>query len=104
MFHAATAKDRMHAIKRDLDALRKDLRRLHRDSRRGIEDAGERFREAAGEMTGRYEEALSGLYGRARAYGADVAKKGRARIEERPVTMLVGAFLVGLIVGRIARR
>ena len=108
MFHAVTTKDQMRAIKRDLVSLRKDLERLpsalRRDSKRRLDDTRERFWDAAGEMGRRYGESLGDFYGRARQRGAVAVERSRSSIERRPLTMLIGAFLAGIVVGKLARR
>ncbi len=107
MFHRTSTQRDIDALKSDLKALRKDLGRLPRfvgrDGRRKLDDARERLMDAIGELEGEGEERLSNAYQAAAEYGAEAIERGRHRVEERPLTMIIGAFVVGWVLGKIVR-
>lgn len=80
------------AIKRDMEALRKDLRELAE----GFRQSGEqRARKAGQQAQDTYD-----------AYAKEARKRSKevgAEIEARPFISVIGAFVIGLVLGKIFR-
>ncbi len=80
-------------IREDLDRLREDIAALTKDVRaaasRGGEEVASGARAAAREARAKVEE---------------VGDKASAMISERPLTSLIAAFFIGLVLGKLAQR
>lgn len=80
-------------IREDLDRLRADLAALSKDVRSVASKRGEEFVDGA-----------RGAARQARARAEDVTDKASDAIAERPLTSLIAAFFVGLILGKLFQR
>jgi ElaB/YqjD/DUF883 family membrane-anchored ribosome-binding protein len=98
----------MAAIREDLRALRSDLGSLtatvgsHGRTRLG--DAKDRLAESARQFQANVKEKAQAAYASARECTTETAEKARTEISKRPLTIVAGAFLGGLIIGRLIPR
>lgn len=100
-----------HQVNNELDSLRRDVSRLRSDLA-GLADAllhagkseaegvGERISEAARERL----SDLRSAFDSAREMGSNAIEAIEEKVGSRPVTSLVIAFAVGLVIGKVATR
>ena len=100
--------DDMEAIRQDVATLRADLMSLmgslREDGRDQARDLKMRILETTRRLERHARDRFRGLYGQARDKGALALEAGRHKIEERPLTIVLGALGVGLLLGKLWRR
>lgn len=84
----------LHQLREDLDAIRHDLARLSQASVDVGKEKVHRARERA-------EEKLEDAYARVRHEGERAFDTVQQTVEERPITSLLTAFGVGMLMGKL---
>jgi ElaB/YqjD/DUF883 family membrane-anchored ribosome-binding protein len=102
-------------LHRQITALREDLQALRSDfgsmasavgshGRTRLSDAKDRLAESARHFETQVKEKAQAAYTTAHDTTAETAERARGEISKRPLTFVAGAFLGGLIIGRLLPR
>ncbi len=105
---ADETKKEFDALKADVAELRKDMRGLMEalsgEGKDKLDEARERFRRAAGDAQAYAEDQVRRGYGAARAQTDDMAERTREQLDEHPLTILLGTFIAGLVLGKLLEK
>ncbi len=74
------------------------------DSTGKLEDVKVKITQTAKDLEERAETSVRDAYESVRDHGEDVLRRGREQVQERPLTVVLGAFLIGLLVGKLLDR
>jgi ElaB/YqjD/DUF883 family membrane-anchored ribosome-binding protein len=103
-----TKSEEIEALKRDIAALRSDLKSLFGAVKTNgvgkLDSFKTRLRDRAVNLETKAQENLHALYGRVSQQGHEALDSTRGEVEKRPLTALAGAFVVGLLFGKLSRR
>ena len=86
-------REELQALKDDIERLRADLRELAKAAASDMTDAQER---AQGRVRQAYDAVREG--------GESVLRKSREHVQRRPLTTVVAAFAIGVLVGKLLDR
>ena len=102
------ADEELRAIKEDIESLRSDLKGLVRsvrsDGRNRLEGARARLLEVTHDLEERARKQLAAARDTVREHSEKALSSGREKISERPFIFVLGAFLAGLVLGKLLRR
>lgn len=90
----------MEATKEELQALKDDVAKLRADIRELVRAATA----DAGEMEEAAEGRMRQIYDSVREGGESVLRKSREHIQSRPLTTVLAAFAIGVLVGKLLDR
>jgi|GEM_PF-4273082 len=101
----AGAQKRLDSLKKEFEALRGQMGRVYKNVRHSdAQDAQNRLWESARDIEKKAEEALSDFYGSIQKQGRDVWQKGQEQVRKHPMAVVMGALVVGVVLGKITQR
>ena len=105
---AEETKKELEALKADVAELKQDLRgladALSGEGKDRMDEAKDRFRRATEDAQGYAEEQLRRGYGAARAQSGEMADRTREQLDDHPLSILLGTFIAGLVLGKLLEK
>jgi ElaB/YqjD/DUF883 family membrane-anchored ribosome-binding protein len=105
---ASASREELRVLREDIERLRTDLKDLlkaaREDSTGKLEDIRQRIAQTAKDLEERAGSGMRGAYGNVRERGQTALRRGREQVQERPLTVVLGAFVVGLLLGKLLDR
>ena len=100
--------EEIQALKRDIEALRTDLdtllHSLATDGKTRLGSARMRIVDATKALEDLAQERFRDTYQRVRDEGLKAVESTREQVGKRPLTVTLGAFFIGWIMGKMGRR